>query len=73
MTRAQYRSYDPPLFDEYGRITNCHFFHIKGTSKVCTALCDFYNADNIDIDRLCENCPFFKTDAEFWDDYHKVH
>ena len=72
MTRAGYRDYDPPIPDERGIITNCHFCVGKGRGRVCNALDDFYNADKGEFNRLCANCPFFKTDREFWDKFHGV-
>lgn len=46
--------------DSKGRRTDCHFLY----SAVCGTLVDFYNAE--DCSNLCEGCPFFKTDEQFY-------
>lgn len=51
--------------DELGRRRDCHFC-VSGTRKVfCVILKDFYNAE-AERDNLCGECPFFKTDADFF-------
>ncbi len=48
--------------------TDCHFCSVKKSRISCMVLKDFYNAENPDKkDDLCGNCPFFKTEKEFWD------
>lgn len=56
--------------DELGRRRNCHFC-TTGTRRVsCSALRDFYNRENSEKN-LCGECPFFKTEAEFWAGWRK--
>lgn len=49
----------------YNFITNkdCYFEN----KNECSALTDFYNFPN---KNACENCPFFKTEKEFWKGYN---
>ncbi len=52
--------------DQFGRKRDCHFC-ITGTKKIfCSVLKDFYNSEK-DCQNLCGDCPFFKTDSEFWE------
>ena len=55
--------------DECGRRTDCHFYLNNGHKTVCTALRDFYNAE--DLTDMCKDCPFFKTDDEFWEGWNR--
>lgn len=73
MTRARFRDYSQPVANEHGIITNCHFCKTRGKTQVCNALDDFYNADSGDTSNLCGKCPFFKTERQFWDDFHNIH
>lgn len=51
--------------DVLGRRRDCHFC-VNGTKKAfCAILKDFYNAEE-DRENLCGECPFFKTDADFF-------
>lgn len=51
--------------DFHGRKIECHFFSFR-REPTCTVLRDFYNADKPEMShRLCENCPFYKTNEEF--------
>lgn len=43
--------------------TDCHFYENRKGKHRCAALCDFYAADK--PGQMCGNCPFFKTDEEF--------
>lgn len=53
--------------DYLGRYTDCHFCSVRAKGTSCIVLKDFYNAENPDkAEKLCEGCPFYKTDEEFW-------
>ena len=52
--------------DQFGRRRDCHFC-LTGTKKViCTVLKDFYNSEKDSLN-LCGDCPFYKTDEDFWE------
>lgn len=58
------------LRDNLGRRTDCHFC-TNGRSKIkCSVLKDFYNIED-DPENLCGECPFFKTEADFWAGWRK--
>lgn len=56
--------------DELGRRLDCHFCNMGKIKTVCTILKDFYNRENSSSD-LCGDCPFFKTEDEFWSGWQK--
>ncbi len=57
--------------DLRGRRLDCHFCTTRKNTVVCSVLKEFYNADKFEDDNLCGDCPFFKTEKEFWDGWKK--
>lgn len=57
--------------DAQGRRLDCHFCTRRSKGLSCTVLKDFYNAGNDNKDELCGECPFFKTEDDFWKGWNK--
>lgn len=57
--------------DLMGRKLDCHFCAQRKNTLICSVLKEFYNADNPRNGDLCGECPFFKTEEEFWDGFRK--